>query len=104
MPDPNRGFDFFILHIPFDIRWPVVISYTAIALSAGTFTMKKILTITVVLSVFAAATVGCLYIFDILSFEDSVSNLLKLVAVIVLLGGCSALIAFLMRSNKEPPT
>ena len=79
-------------------------SYTAIALSAGTFTMKKILTITVVLSVFAAATVGCLYIFDILSYEDSVSNLLKVVAAIVLLGGCSALVAFLMRSNKEPPT
>ena len=66
--------------------------------------MKKILTITVVLSICAAATVGCLYIFDILSYEDSVSNLLKLVAVIVLLGGCSALIAFLMRSNKQPPT
>ena len=65
--------------------------------------MKKILTITVVLSVCAVATVGCLYIFDILSYEDAASNLLEVVAVIVLLGGCSALIAFLMRSNKKPP-
>ena len=87
-----------------DTRSFVVISYTAIALSAGTFTMKKILTITVVLSVFAVATVGCLYIFDMLSYEDAMSNLLKVVAAIVLLGGCSALIAFLMRTNKEPPT
>lgn len=78
--------------------------YTAIALSAGMFTMKKILTITVVLSVIAAATVGCLYIFDILSFEDSVSSLLKVVAAIVLLGGCSALVALLMPTDKEPPT
>jgi len=66
--------------------------------------MKNILTITAVLSVFAVATVGCLYIFDILSYEDSVSGLLKIVAAIVLLGGCSALIAFLMPSDKEPPT
>lgn len=66
--------------------------------------MKKILTITGVLSVIVIATVGCLYIFDILSYEDSVSNLLKAVAAIVLLGGCSALVAFLVRSNKEPPT
>ncbi len=66
--------------------------------------MKKILTVTVVLSVLAVATVGCLYIFDILNYEDSLSNLLEVVAGIVLLGGCSALVAFLMRSNKEPPT
>jgi len=65
--------------------------------------MKKIFTITVVLSVLAAATIGCLYIFDILSYEDSVSNLLEVVAAIVLLGACSALVAFLMRSNKKPP-
>jgi len=66
--------------------------------------MKKIFTIAVVLSVFAVATVGCLYIFDMLSYEDSLSSLLKIVAAIALLGGCSALVAFLLRSSKEPPT
>jgi hypothetical protein len=65
--------------------------------------MKKILIITIVLSVFAAATLGCLYIFEIMSFENAVSSLLKVVAAIVLLGGCSAFVAFLLRSNKESP-
>jgi len=65
--------------------------------------MKKIVTITAVLAVITAATVGCLYIFGVLSFEVAMSNLLKVVAAIVLLGGCSALIAFLMDSRKEPP-
>jgi len=65
--------------------------------------MKKIFIVTVVLSVFALATIGCLYIFGIMSYEDSVSNLLKVLAALALLGGCSALIAFLMPSNKESP-
>ena len=65
--------------------------------------MKQIGSITFVLAVFAVAIVGCLYIFDILSYEDSVSNLLEVVAAIVLLGGCLALITFLTRSKKEPP-
>ena len=47
--------------------------------------------------------VGCLYIFEVLSYDNSVSILLKAVAAIVLLGGCSALVAFLMRPKKEPP-
>ncbi len=66
--------------------------------------MKKILTITAILAIFAVAGVGCLYIFDILNYENATSNLMKVVAAIVLLGGSSALVAFLMRSKKEPPT
>jgi hypothetical protein len=76
--------------------------YTAITLTAEIFIMKQIFTITAVLSVLAVATVGCMYIFDVLSYEDSVSSLLKVVAAIVLLGGCSALVAFLVRLNKDP--
>ena len=65
--------------------------------------MKNILIATVVLAVFAVATVGCLYIFEILSYDVAISNLMKIVAAIILLGGCSALIAFLVRSKNEPP-
>jgi uncharacterized SAM-binding protein YcdF (DUF218 family) len=77
--------------------------YTGVVLSARDPAMKQILTITVVLAVFAIAIVGSLYIFEVLSYEVAMSNLLKAVAAIVLLGGCSAVIAFLMRSRKEPP-
>ena len=65
--------------------------------------MKKILVITAVLSVIAIGTVGCLYIFEVLNYEDSLSNLVKVVGAIVLLGGCSALIVGLMGSGKKPP-
>jgi hypothetical protein len=77
--------------------------YTGVVLSARDPAMKQILTITVVLAVFAIAIVGSLYIFEVLSYEVAMSNLLKVVAAIVLLGSCSAVIAFLMRSKKEPP-
>ena len=83
---------------------PSIIGYTAIVLSPGSLAMKQIFAITAVLAVFAVAAVGCLYIFDILSYEDAMSDLLKVVAAIVLRGGCSALITFLIRSKKEPPT
>jgi len=65
--------------------------------------MKQILTVTFVLAVLAIAIVGSLYIFEVLNYEAAMSNLLKVVAAIVLLGSCSAVIAFLMRSKKEPP-
>ena len=65
--------------------------------------MKSILVLTAVLSVIAVAAVGCLYIFEVFNYEDSMSNLLKVVGAIVLLGGCSALIVALMGSKKKPP-
>jgi hypothetical protein len=37
-----------------------------------------------------------------MSPEAALSNLLKVVAAIALLGGCSALVVFLMGSKKEP--
>jgi len=77
--------------------------YTAIVVSTWALAMRKILTFTAVLAVFAIATVGCLFVFEVLNYEDAMSNLLKVVAAILLLGGCSALIAFLMRPRNEPP-
>jgi len=65
--------------------------------------VKKILSVTAVLTVVTVAIVGCLYIFEFLSFEYAVDTLLKVVAAIVLLGGCSALVLFLTGSKKEPP-
>ena len=62
--------------------------------------MKQILTITVVLAVLATALVGCLFIFDVMSYEDAMSNLLKVVGVILLLGVCSAVITALMGAKK----
>lgn len=62
--------------------------------------MKQILTITVVLAVLASALVGCLFIFDVMSYEDAMSNLLKVVGVILLLGVCSAVITALMGAKK----
>ena len=66
--------------------------------------MKQIVVITAVLAVITIAIFGCLYIFDIISPEGVLSNLTKVVAAIVLLGGCSALITFLTGSKKEPPS
>ena len=65
--------------------------------------MKQIISITAVLAVITVAIVGCLYIFEVLSYENSVSIVLKAVSAIVLLGACSVLITFLMGSRKEPP-
>ena len=64
--------------------------------------MKQILSIALVLVVLAVAILGCLAIFDVMSYEYAMSNLMKVVAAIVLLGSCSAAITALMRSKKEP--
>ena len=65
--------------------------------------MKRIITITGFFALLGIAIVGCLYIFDLMSFEDSKSVLLKTLGAIVLLGGCTALIKLLM-SNREEST
>jgi len=73
--------------------------YTAHTLTDGSLVMKQILMITAILSILAVALFGCLYIFEVLSYESALSNLVKFVAAIVLLGGCSALVMALMRSK-----
>ena len=65
--------------------------------------MKQIVVVTMVLAVLGVACVGCLYIFEILSYTEAMSNLLKVEAAIILLGGCSALIAYVMGTRKAPP-
>lgn len=65
--------------------------------------MKQIVLITVLLAVVTFAIFGCLYIFEFLSYEAALTNLAKVVAAIVLIGACSALIALLMAGNKKPP-
>lgn len=62
--------------------------------------MKQILMITVVLSVITFAIIGCMFIFELMSYEDAMSNLLKVVGGIVLFGACSAVISVLMGSKK----
>jgi len=63
--------------------------------------MKQILTITVVLAILAIAIVGCLFIFEVMSFDDASSTLLKVVGGILLLGACSAAITALMGATKN---
>ena len=65
--------------------------------------MKQIVTITAILAVITIAIFGCLYIFEVISPETALSNLVKVVGAIVLLGGCSALVTLLTGSKKEPP-
>ena len=65
--------------------------------------MKQIVIITAVLAVITIAIFGCLYIFELMSPEIALTNLTKIVAAIVLLGGCSALITALTGKKKEPP-
>ena len=62
--------------------------------------MKQIVTVTAILSVLTIAIFGCLVIFELMTFDAALSNLLKIVAAIVLLGGCSALITFVLRSRE----
>ena len=62
--------------------------------------MKRIVTVTAILSVLAIAVFGCLIIFEVTTFDVALSNLLKIVAAILLLGGCSALITYFVRSSK----
>ncbi len=65
--------------------------------------MKRIITITGFFAILGIAIVGCLYIFGVMSLEDSRSVLLKSLGAIVLLGGCTALIKLLMSSKEESP-
>jgi len=61
--------------------------------------MRTIAIVFAVLAVLTVATIGCLYIFGVSDFDQSVSLLAKAVAALVLLGGCTALISVLMGSK-----
>lgn len=66
--------------------------------------MKTIAVISAVLAVLAVAVTGCLYIFGVSDFAESVSLLIKVVAAIILLGGCLALIVKLMSTAQDSKT
>jgi hypothetical protein len=62
--------------------------------------MQKIAIICAFLIVVMAAIVGLLVIFEMISFESGMSNMLKFGGAIVLLGAASALISLMMGSKK----
>lgn len=64
--------------------------------------MRQIITVTGVLAILGIAIVGCRYFFDVMTFDDSKSVLLKTLATLGLLGGCTALIKLLMGGKEEP--
>lgn len=59
--------------------------------------MKSILLVFLIFAVLALAMVGCLYIFDIKTWGESVDLLVKIEGAIFLLGACSAIISTLVR-------
>ncbi len=64
--------------------------------------MKQIGIICVFFFVLLFAIVGCLYIFDVMSYEASKSAVVRFGAAIVLLGACSAAVTMLLGGKKEP--
>lgn len=65
--------------------------------------MKQIYVISAFFIVLILAIVGCLYIFEVMTFEASISAALKSTAAIALLGVCAALIKLLVSGKKEQP-
>jgi len=63
--------------------------------------MKTIATVFAVIGVLMLAAVGCLYIFGVRDFDQSIILLVKAVGALVLLGGCTALISLLMGSKDR---
>lgn len=64
--------------------------------------MKNIIIITLTLAIMGFAAVGCLYIFDVRTMEESREMLIKIEAAIFLFGGCVALILLLAGLKKAP--
>jgi hypothetical protein len=58
--------------------------------------MKQIVNVAGVLILIAVAIFGCLYIFGVMGLDSILSNLLKIVAAVVLLAICWALVAMMM--------
>lgn len=63
--------------------------------------MKTIITITLILGVLALSLMGCLVIFDVMSMESAMTNLMQIEAGLFLLGGCSVLILLLLGAKKS---
>jgi hypothetical protein len=65
--------------------------------------MEMIIKITLVLAVLFFALMGSLYIFEVMPVDTLQDLSIKGGAAILLLGGCSALIALLTRRKQEAP-
>jgi hypothetical protein len=63
--------------------------------------MKKIAIICAFFIVIMAAVLGLMIIFDMMSVETALSNMLKFGGAIVVLGVASVLIALMMNSKSE---
>ena len=63
--------------------------------------VKQIILTCVFFVVLLVATIGCLYIFGVISAAYAGSALLKFGAAIVLLGGCAALLTRFFGGPKE---
>jgi hypothetical protein len=63
--------------------------------------MKKIAVICAFFIVIMAAVLGLMIIFDMMSVETALSNMLKFGGAIVVLGVASVLIALMMNSKSE---
>lgn len=63
--------------------------------------MQKIALVCAFLIVIMAAVLGVLVIFDVISFDTGVSNMLKFGGAIVVLGIASALISLMMNSKND---
>jgi hypothetical protein len=64
--------------------------------------MKMVMTLTLVLAIITAAGIGSLVILEVMTEESGKELLFKSLAVIVLLGACSALIALLTANRNTP--
>jgi hypothetical protein len=63
--------------------------------------MRQIALICGILLVLLVGTTGCLYIFDVLSFESARSGILKFGSAIILLSVCAAIITLMMGGRKD---
>lgn len=64
--------------------------------------MRQILLICAFFLVLLLATIGCLLIFDVVSFETARSSAIRFGSAIVLLGGCVALLNLVIGRGKQP--
>jgi len=62
--------------------------------------MRNIAIIFLFLVILCFAVVGCLYIFEVKTWDESVAIFMKAAGAIVLLGICTAAVKVLMNMNK----
>lgn len=63
--------------------------------------MRSIIILFLFLAILGFAAVGSLFIFEVKTWEESLELLLRTEAGILLLGGCSALLSFLLGGAKK---